>query len=483
VPEWSEEFDVVVCGFGGSGAAAAIEAHDSGCSVLVVEKSPEGGGSTAESGGSIPIIVDAEAAVDHYCRLTDGRTPKDVLENYVAEVAKLPEWIEANGGSLETLPMKFPPFPARYDGTAYPNIPGWEGIGPRRRLRESGVDHGGTSLWNFLRTNTERRGVDVRLATRVTNLQQADDRTVIGVEIDAPGEEARCVRARRGVVLCTGGFAYGPDLLREHVGVELPALGPPGRNSGDGLQMAVKAGASLWHMNGIAAGFGYKVPGVEAAWMCRMPSFGFMLVDQAGRRFLNEPTVEHHAAGTALVVRDFRTGGFTRIPSFVIFDEATRLSGKVATDEAGTNRTMFWSEDNQAEIDKGWIVKGDSIADLAARIGVPADALRKTVDDYNCASVAGGDEFDRTPDQMVPLVEPPYYAVEVKPSLFNTQGGPRRDAQARVLDIAGQPIPGLFSAGELGSIWVAVYPGAGNVPEAIAIGRLAGRNAAGRSAA
>src|ERR1700751_3272300 len=114
--EWSEEVDVVVCGFGGSGAAAAIEAHDNGATVLVVEKSSEGGGSTAESGGSVPIILDAEKALAHYCGLTDGRTPRDVIESYVREVAKLPSWIEANCGSLETLPMRYPPFPARYEG-------------------------------------------------------------------------------------------------------------------------------------------------------------------------------------------------------------------------------------------------------------------------------------------------------------------------------------------------------------------------------
>ena len=79
---------------------------------------------------------------------------------------------------------------------------------------------------------------------------------------------------------------------------------------------------------------------------------------------------------------------------------------------------------------------------------------------------------------MVALNQPPYYAIEVMPSLFNTQGGPRRDAKAQVAGIDGQAIPGLFSAGELGSIWVSLYPGAGNVPEAIAFGRIAGRSAA-----
>jgi succinate dehydrogenase/fumarate reductase flavoprotein subunit len=116
--DWAEEFDVVVCGFGGAGTAAAIEAHDQGARVLVVEKSLEGGGSTAESGGSIPTILDRDRAVEHYVGLTEGRTPRDVIDAYVAAVEEIPAWVEGNGGAFEMLPMNLPPFPTRFEGTA-----------------------------------------------------------------------------------------------------------------------------------------------------------------------------------------------------------------------------------------------------------------------------------------------------------------------------------------------------------------------------
>jgi succinate dehydrogenase/fumarate reductase flavoprotein subunit len=476
---WAEEFDVVVCGFGGAGTAAAIEAHDQGARVLVVEKSLEGGGSTAESGGSIPTILDRDRAVEHYVGLTEGRTPRDVIDAYVAAVEEIPAWVEGNGGAFEMLPMNLPPFPTRFEGTAYENIPGSEGIGDRRRIREEGVNHGGTSLWNFLKANFEHRGIEVRLGTPARRLIQDRDGSVAGVEVDANGERRR-IRARRGVVLATGGFSYGHDMLREYVGVVLPGFGPPGRNTGDGIRMAIQAGADLWHMNSIAAGFGYQVPGVGAAWMCRLQAYGFFIVDSTGRRFLNEPTVEHHAAGNALVVRDFRTGSFPRLPSYIIFDERTRLAGKVATNEAGANRVLVWSDDNEDEIAKGWISRGETIDELAGAVGLPAEPLAQTLAAFNRAAAEGGDEFGRRRDQMVALDQLPYYAIAVMPSLFNTQGGPRRDPQARVVGIDGQAIPGLFSAGELGSIWVSLYPGAGNVPEAIAFGRIAGRSAAQR---
>jgi succinate dehydrogenase/fumarate reductase flavoprotein subunit len=279
-------------------------------------------------------------------------------------------------------------------------------------------------------------------------------------------------------VLTTGGFGYSAELLREWVGAEIPAFGPPGRNDGSGLRMALEAGAALWHMNAVACGFGYRVPGLDAAWMCIMRSFGFLLADATGSRFLAEPAVEHHAASHALIVRDFRTGEFARLPSYLIFDEATRRAGPITTHEAGANRGLTWSESNLDEVEKGWVKRGDSVADLARELSLPPDRLEDTVRRYNQAAGHGGDEFGRAPAEMVPLQEPPFYGIEVWPALFNTQGGPRRGPGGEVINTERVPVPGLFSAGELGSIWAALYPGAGNVTEAVVFGRIAGRSAA-----
>ena len=286
--------------------------------------------------------------------------------------------------------------------------------------------------------------------------------------------------ADRGVVLASGGFAWNADLLRDAVGPGLAALSPEGRNTGDGLRMAQAVGADLWHMNCIACGFGYQVPDLPSAWMCSIPAFGFFLVDRHGHRYLNEPTVEHHAANHALLVRDFRTGSFTRLPSYLIFDETTRLAGRIATLEAGANRRHPWSEDNLAEVARGWIKRGDSLEALATELGIAPDALAETGKRFNEAAVAGDDELGRVPDAMVPVVTPPFYGIEVRPALFNTQGGPRRNERGEVLAVGGDPIPGLFGAGELGSMWAALYPGAGNVTEAIVSGRIAGRSAASK---
>jgi succinate dehydrogenase/fumarate reductase flavoprotein subunit len=470
-------YDVIVAGYGGAGAAAAMAAHDAGARVLVLEKAPTGGGSTAESGGSFATVLDRDGAIEHYLAITEGRTPRDVLAAYVDGVLELPKWLAGNGCRTEPLPMGDPPFPRRYAGTAYRNKPHSAAIGERYRVQEDGVSHGGTSLWHLLRDGVELRGIEVRLQTPVARLL-ADRGRVTGVVADGPDGPVE-VTARNGVVLTTGGFGYSPQLLHEWVGAQIPAYGPPGRNDGSGLLMALEAGAALWHMNAVACGFGYRVPGLDAAWMCVMRTFGFLMVDASARRFLAEPTVEHHAAGNALIVRDFHTGEFTRLPSYLIFDDATRRAGPIVTKEAGANRGLGWSESNLEEVEKGWVKRGDSVAGVARELGLPPDRLEDTVREYNRAAIDGGDEFGRLAAEMVPLGAPPFYGIPVWPALFNTQGGPRRGAGGEVIGTDGTPIPGLFSAGELGSIWGSLYPGAGNVTEAAVFGRIAGRSAAG----
>ena len=138
-----------------------------------------------------------------------------------------------------------------------------------------------------------------------------------------------------------------------------------------------------------------------------------------------------------------------------------------------------WSDDNQAEIEKGWIIKADSLAELAVQTSIDPTALQETISKYNIDCVGGYDpDFGRRPDHLIPIMRPPFYSIETWPCLFNTQGGPKRNSKSQVLDTRGNPIKRLYSAGELGSIWGIIYPGAGNVSECLASGRVAGKNAA-----
>jgi len=139
----------------------------------------------------------------------------------------------------------------------------------------------------------------------------------------------------------------------------------------------------------------------------------------------------------------------------------------------------IWSLDNQAEIKKGWITKAKSIPELAKKLSLDEATLVNTIEKYNESCKAGNDtEFGRPKELLQAIEGPPYYAMPLWPILFNTQGGPRRDKEARVLDPYGKPIPRLYAAGEFGSIWGFLYQTSTNFSETIIFGRIAGKNAA-----
>jgi succinate dehydrogenase/fumarate reductase flavoprotein subunit len=169
-----------------------------------------------------------------------------------------------------------------------------------------------------------------------------------------------------------------------------------------------------------------------------------------------------------------------RIPAHLVFNEQTRLAGPIAfTDRGAISDLYAWSADNSEELRRGWIRCAASVAELASQLNVDLPTLGATLARYDASCAAGRDDaFEREASTLEPIGAPPYYSIELWPTLFNTQGGPRRDASGRVINALGRPIPGLFSAGELGSLWHRFYPGAGNVSEALASGRIAGRNAA-----
>jgi succinate dehydrogenase/fumarate reductase flavoprotein subunit len=209
-------------------------------------------------------------------------------------------------------------------------------------------------------------------------------------------------------------------------------------------------------------------------------SENFIFVDKYGNRFANEGGIELHDFGRVFSHFDSHKVEFPRIPLYCIFDEVMRRRAPLCDNVSGYNRDKYkWSLDNSEEVRKGWILKGKTIAELAERISIDRASLENTVKRYNEFCKAGHDaDFGRQKEYLLPLVNPPYYAVPLWPALYNTQGGPRRDREAKVLDMDGKPIPRLYAAGELGSIWGGLYEGGSNIAECLAFGRIAGRNGA-----
>jgi succinate dehydrogenase/fumarate reductase flavoprotein subunit len=465
--------DIVVVGFGGAGAAAAITAHDLGASVLVLEKAEDGGGSTGVSGGNIRLIGDPAGAVEHFSALVGEGTPRATVEAYVEGLGEIIGWLDECGAELvahdqysdQALAVVRP-------GSAFPDVPHAEALGSRVQVARAPGVTGGEAIWDVLARNVTKRDIQVRYQSRVTRLcwNEAHDR-IVGVEVH-DGQSTTRIVARRGVVLACGGFNYGHDLQRDLFGTELPAYSRPNRNTGDGIRLAQEVGAQIWHLTAIAARFGYRFPEYEAGFTCSPAAQGLFVTDQLGRRYFDEAGVDMHAAGRCMLERDAKTGRLLRMPSYLVFDETTRLAGPICMITSGHNRGFEWSKDNSAEVERGWIHRADTVAELAGKLGIPPESLERTAATYDTTAVGGGDEFGRRPELMEPLA-PPYYAVALYPVLLNTQGGPRRNARAEILDVHDRPIPGLFGAGELGSMWGPLYPGAGNLSEALITGRNA----------
>jgi succinate dehydrogenase/fumarate reductase flavoprotein subunit len=182
----------------------------------------------------------------------------------------------------------------------------------------------------------------------------------------------------------------------------------------------------------------------------------------------------------ALGVYDPVTQRQPREPAFLVVDAdglARYPLGKPTFNDPEARAT--WTADNAAEVDSGLLRRARTVGELAELIGTPATRIEASLTRWNAHCAAGHDEdFGRPPGSMLPIRRPPFYVGEVWQLVSNTQGGPVHDAAQRVLDPFGEPIPGLYAAGELGSAFGHLYMSGGNLAECFIGGEIAGRSAA-----
>jgi len=488
---WDGEAEIIIIGYGLAGAVAAITAHDLGAGSILLEKQ---GADSHCSCSSISMGIflspsDTRRATEYLIALNQTAQPgmlwtdTETVQAWVEYAAQNRNWLKKLGGKIK--------FFAR--GGEFPQLPGADSM-------ESWKYQGnGRCLMQFMYEQVKSRRISVHYETPAQRLLTDESGRVIGVSaLDLRGGQAVHFKASRAVILCSGGFEENEEMKLQYLRVH-PAYFTGGTaNTGDGIRMAQEAGADLWHMNCVSARLVAKFPDFPVAffidfsgggWSQRQmratkepAGAGYIIVDRYGRRYLNE-TLKPHAAYYELTSFDSHRLEYPRVPSYYLCDrrriEAGPI-GQLTSGPSGPEQLYRWSRDNGAELDKGWIVGGDTIDALAGRIGLPSAALESTVRRWNQLCEAGKDaDLGRNATELVPLDRPPFYAIALFPGGSNTQGGPKRNRRAQVVGPFGAPIPGLYAAGECGSIFGMLYPaGGGNLAECIAFGRIAAENAA-----
>nr|WP_255561452.1 FAD-dependent oxidoreductase [Pseudohoeflea sp. DP4N28-3] len=514
---FDREVDVIVVGYGAAGAVAAAEAASTGAHTLLLEKMPFPGGLSIASAGGIRIATDADAAFAYLQATCGGRTPDDLLrvlaDGMTTIAGHLQQLAEKSGATASVSPaLGNYPLPG-FESLGYceiTHVPSLEGAEAYHAM--SPVKNG-VRLFKVLEDDVIRSGAEVQLEAPVERLLRDRNGRVIGVRALIAGRQT-AIRATAGVILTCGGFEADRAMQRQFLQADPVMPGAFLGNTGDGIRMAQAVGADLWHMWHYHGPYGLHhsdpdypfglflkaVPmwtpghtdslstlGVEApasgrsaaAESKKLPRLAWIVVDQKGRRFMNEyPPYPGDAGVRPFDHYDFEQQGFPRNPAFMIFDEAGRKMyplGRAVHNDC--HPRYQWSADNLQEVENGIFEPAGSLDELARKMAVPADELRQTVARWNDAVSAGIDaDHGRLPSTMMPIAEPPYYFGRVGPIVINTQGGPVHDVHQRVLDPFGDSIPGLYAAGELGSLFGHLYMSGGNLAECLIGGRTAARH-------
>jgi 3-oxosteroid 1-dehydrogenase len=520
-PAGPPRFDVVVLGTGAAGLVAALTAAEQGASVGLFEKTDHVGGTTAISGGGCWVPGNAQMAASgiadsrhdalrYLASLSFGHIRPGFAEAFVDDGPGVFRWLESVAGLRMKIVSGYPDYhPERPGGKpgggrtlepelfSFRQLADWADrvvAGHRNRhlmLSDTTLGGGTGHLDQEVQARREAedlrgcgaalvgpllkacldRGVEPVTASRAQDLV-IDDGRVAGVVVEQPGGEV-VVRATRGVVLATGGFEWDPELVRSFLRGPMTSPASVPANVGDGLLIAMRAGAALDNMPQAWWVPVIEIPGDVAFGRQRATLLNrertlprSIIVNKLGRRFTNE-AANYNALGGALHQLDAVRFDYANLPCWLVFD-------------AGYLARYGFRSVRPAGQAPAWMTQAGSLSALAAAIGVPADALTQTVTRWNANVEAGHDPdfhrgrsaYDlwsgdaaarpRVQATLGPIDEPPYYAVQVRSGTLGTSGGPRTDLQGRVLDTRGQVIAGLFAAGNVAAAPTGMaYGGAG----------------------
>jgi 3-oxosteroid 1-dehydrogenase len=546
MPEFDEEVDLLVGGSGAAAMSAAIAAKNQGLTVLIVESTDKWGGTTSISGGGLwfPNHPDMaklgkqdsiEKALEYMDVCIGDVGPASSLERRRAYLETIPtvfnlfrslglKWALSadypdyypdrpggmdGGRAVETEPFDSKrlgawfdvsrakeggvPMPLKTDDVwlmtrSWSTLQGFgraaKVVGRTAKGALTGkklVGLGGAYASGLMKIVRDLK-IPVRLNTAITGLVK-EDGAVVGATVSTP-DGPRTIRAKAGVMLGTGGFARNTEWREKYHGVSGFTSAPVG-DIGTGIQAGIDAGADVALMDDAWWGASIPLPSGEALFVLNERSDPYsIMVDQSGRRFVNE-SASYIDVGHAILERNKEVPA---IPSWLIMDARHRrkylfnaaLTGLKPLKEAGI------------------YVTAPTLETLAIKLDMEPSVLAQTVERFNGFCATGVDEdFDRgrtaydnyygdpgvKPNpNLGPIEKGPFHAVQIVPGDLGTKGGLLTDEHARVIDTDGNVIEGLYAAGNTtASVMGRTYPGAGStIGPATVFGYLGAIHAATR---
>lgn len=474
---WSDEADLVVAGFGMAGACAAIEAKAAGADVLILERASGSGGTTAYAaghfylGGGTPVqtACNFEDSADNMYRYLEATTPEPVPEKlrlYCEQSVQHFHWLEEQGIPFERsyYAKKAVVQPTRecliWSGNeaVWPYRNKAEPVPRGHKVACDGEEGGGALAMQILTKRAHDLGVRSRFDTAVQALIREPSGRIVGVQAKHLDMTLH-LRARKGVMLATGGFGMNAQMVAQYV----PQLAPPfyvqgsPYDDGTSILLGQSAGAALAHM---------EKPFITSPFYPPENMLKGILVNRYGVRFVAEDS--YH--GRSGIMATEQPGGIV----YLILD--SEIFGYPA----------YAQLTNQKLLD-GW----DTIEEMEAGLSLPQGALVKTLTNFNRNAAEGGDpQFHKHTKWLKPLNKPPYAAFDlsVGRSTYTgfTLGGLRTSANAEVLRADGRAIGGLYAAGACASNIAQDSRGYASgtcLGEASFFGRRGGRHAATQNAA